>query len=63
MDFRAMATRLATEKQTAKGGGECDFLADIGREVDLGEDPESVQSHTHLDSIDDIENFDTRPKQ
>ena len=63
MDLRAIALRLATEKQTAKGGGECDLLHEVGREADFGQDEASMATHTHLDSIDDIENFDTRQKQ
>ncbi|MFA5202830.1 MAG: hypothetical protein WC708_00240 [Lentisphaeria bacterium] len=62
MDLRAMALRIASEKQTAKSGGECDLLHEVGRDADFGQDEASMATHTDLE-MDDIENVDTRYKQ
>ncbi len=56
-----MAARVAAKAVRARGDSG-DMLHGTGRDADLGQDQESMDTHTDLE-LDDLENVDTRPKQ
>lgn len=62
MDISRMAARVAARRVKAVGGSNGDLLHEVGRDAQLGQDEQSMATHTDLE-LDDIENVDTRPKQ
>ncbi len=56
-----MAARVAS-RRVAFGASNGDLLHEVGRDAQLGQDEQSVSTHTDLE-LEDIENVDTRPKQ
>lgn len=56
-----MAARVAARGARARGESG-DMLHGTGRDAELGQDQDSMDTHTDLE-LDDLENVDTRPKQ
>lgn len=59
-----MAARVASSPVGPRwaGGERGDILHEVGRDADVGRDPDMEATHTDLQQ-EDIENVDTRPKQ